>query len=804
MQTAMLYDYDDMILRLTHALEVFPELKYNLQEQYQYILVDEFQDTNGAQMRILLSLTDNPALENRPNILVVGDDDQAIYSFQGAEISNILAFQKKFDPLIVNVRANYRSAPVILEHARQVISLGSARLETTLQNVDKTPLPQQKTTDSRVVLLESPDVASEYNALAETIAARVKSGQTASSIVVLARNHRDIRTLLPYISQRKIRFSYEHQDDILESPPVKALIDLAQIVVWLAEGKLDQVNTRMPELLTHPAWHCAPSDLWQVSLAAYQQHKTWLEVMGEGDNIYQAIAEFLVTAAYHSNHQSLEEAIDSLLGVTTLTHDAFSFRSPLYDYFFPADHQKNPNELLKNINTLSHLRRLLRDYAPNTSASLKDFVEFVGKTKAAGIRLSLNNDANIQEEAVHIMTAHKAKGLEYDTVFIVNASDQTWGARSRGRPSRLSYPANLPIALPGENEDERLRLFFVAMTRAKRELIISFAAHDDAGKASLRASFLQSDAWDKIKSETKPEAAPQQLETALVTWQNVISQPSSDLTSALKPILKDYRLSVTHLNSFLDVTRGGPRNFLLQTLLRFPKATSPQAALGSAIHSTLKRAHDHLSATKERRPLEDVLYDFETSLAQMHLSRADFSHQLQKGSDALQAYLAARYDQFNPEQIGERSFRHQGVTVGEARLTGIIDVISLDKAAKTITVTDYKTGKPVFGWKGKSDYDKIKLHHYKQQLMFYKLLVENSSEFHNFKVEKGILDFIEPDPGGDLAQLELSYDTSELTHFTKLIAAVWQRIMRTDFVDTSSYPQSFKGILAFEEDLLEG
>ncbi len=98
---------------------------------------------------------------------------------------------------------------------------------------------------------------------------------------------------------------------------------------------------------------------------------------------------------------------------------------------------------------------------------------------------------------------------------------------------------------------------------------------------------------------------------------------------------------------------------------------------------------------------------------------------------------------------------------------------------------------------------KIKLHRYRQQLLFYKLLVENSADFHSFTVEKAVLEFIEPDPHGDIVSLELVYDTEEMKNFTKLTAAVWQRIMRADFVDTSMYPQNYKGIVAFEKDLLE-
>ena len=118
MQERMLYDFDDMVLEVVHALEVVDELRFNLQEKYLYIMVDEFQDTNLAQSRILESLTNNPASEGAPNIMVVGDDDQAIYSFQGAEISNIMRFRDKYESTkLIVLTDNYRSTAAVLDKA---------------------------------------------------------------------------------------------------------------------------------------------------------------------------------------------------------------------------------------------------------------------------------------------------------------------------------------------------------------------------------------------------------------------------------------------------------------------------------------------------------------------------------------------------------------------------------------------------------------------------------------------------------------------------------------------------------------
>jgi hypothetical protein len=136
-------------------------------------------------------------------------------------------------------------------------------------------------------------------------------------------------------------------------------------------------------------------------------------------------------------------------------------------------------------------------------------------------------------------------------------------------------------------------------------------------------------------------------------------------------------------------------------------------------------------------------------------------------------------------------------------LTGSLDLVDISTADKSIIVSDYKTGKASTSWTGKTDYEKIKLHKYKQQLMFYKLLIEHSRDFNQYTVEKGCLQFVEPTPRGDILSLEASCSPEELETFRLLIKAVWNKIMTLDLPDTSTYEQNYKGMLAFEKDLLK-
>jgi len=317
----------------------------------------------------------------------------------------------------------------------------------------------------------------------------------------------------------------------------------------------------------------------------------------------------------------------------------------------------------------------------------------------------------------------------------------------------------------------------------------------------MRASFLTGEPW-QARPVDLPHDTAEQIRAAELQWyQPIISPIEPDMHAALRPMLENYKLSITHLNNFLDVSRGGPQTFLMQNLLRFPQSLLPSASYGVAIHATLQRAHSHLRATGSLRPLEDILRDYEESLQNQYLAEDDFNHYLQKGSDVLSAFLEASYDTFNDHQKVEVSFAHQAVFIGRAHLTGALDMIEINDG--TVSVTDYKTGKPSGSWTGRTDYDKIKLHKYKQQLMFYELLLRRSRDYSKYNIGKRILQFVEPTPSGDIVSLEATFTREECERFERLIQAIWQCITTLELPDISQFEQNHKGMLAFENWLLD-
>ena len=797
-----LFDYDDMILSVIQACESHPELRANLQEQFQFIMVDEFQDTNLAQLRLLFNLTSEN--DDNPNIMAVGDDDQAIFSFQGADVGNIQRFRQHYhDPKIIVLTDNYRSAENILSSARDVIAQGSDRLENTIDGLSKQLTAHANSEGSKVEIQEFSSVSEERAGIAKQIAELIKNGEKPENITIIARHHKELIEILLHLYKENLFVNYERHDDILEQDIIQILDKLARTVVAISQNNLDVANSLLPEITAHPAFGFSALDIWKLSLQAYKNRQLWLESMLE-NSVFKEFAEWLLERAKDVPNLPLEEQLDNLLGLTNDESGDLQINSLANFYFSPEKLDKNPEAYLTILESLRTLRQKLRDRITDKNPTLEDFLEFIDLHISTKTRLTqIRTHASSLSGAINLMTAHKSKGLEFPHVFVIGAIDSAWGEKVRSRSRAIRYPANLQLQPAGATYDERLRLFFVAMTRAKTTLTMTYSQTNDSGSDTIIASFLTNCTPTIIPTSDDPA---EQIELAETDWTTRLTSPIvPELKDLLAPALETYKLSATHLNNFLDVSRGGPQNFLLNNLLHFPSAKNSAAAYGTAIHSSLQQAHCSFSADHQLPSTEQILQFFQKSLESQHLPADDFQLYLDKGKSALTAFLNAKSSDFHDTDLAELDFSNQGVIIDNARLTGKLDIVDIDKQNKTIFVTDYKTGKPAHSWKGSADYEKIKLHKYRQQLMFYQLLVEHSRDYSNFTFTGGRLQFVEPDmKTGDILSLEDTFSREELSEFTQLIEIIWRKITTLDMPNISGYSADYKGMLQFEKDLLTG
>jgi DNA helicase II / ATP-dependent DNA helicase PcrA len=809
-----LYDFDDMLLEVVQALENNNDLRLNLAERYQYILVDEFQDTNQAQLRLLWSLGDAAPNEGRPNLMVVGDPNQAIYAFQGAFNSCFKQFQDRYlDVTVINLSINYRSTSDILDASLEVIKQNPN--EHGLLSASGLALAAHRTYDQNLV--EHDVLTSElahYQWVSDKIREYLEAGIEPDQIAVIAPKHRYLERLVPYLDNNSLPIAYERRENVLDAPLIQEIIFMAELVLAISNGQHDTADHLLGEVLGYDFWKLDAEVLLDLSTSCYDDRSHWLPAMLKHKSTeLKQIGLWLNSLAQVAKTEPLEYILDEIGGRLDGVSDINTgFVSPFNSYYFSEERVNNATEeYLNHLGQLTALRQHLRSWQPNKTLKLEDLVEFVQLHRRAGINILSTSPHTQSAKALQLMTAYKAKGLEFEVVFVINTQDEVWGSSARSYVDRVRLPRNLPIKPAGDSQSDRLRLFFVALTRAKHTLHIVSYTHNLDDKLSLGLGFIGGNGHDSqpIHPAFTPrlidrEVGAEAVRILSTSWAYRFRQLIADKPTLFQPILDRYYLSATHLNNFLNVIDAGPEYFLRHNLLRFPEAMSPSAAYGDAIHQTLKMVATHFSTKAELPSRQTINEFFEDILSSKHLRPTDHQRFLERGHGALSNYLSKRQQLFLDKLLTERNFAKEGVMIDEARLSGKIDVIRMLSGSQ-LEVIDYKTGKPLIGWKGRDEFESIKLHRYQQQLYFYKLLVDNSASFGNkFSLERGGLEFIEPDGKSKelVDTLYLEYQSEELERTRELIVGVWNCIINLDLPDIEGYSHDLSGIVKFEEDII--
>lgn len=808
-----LYDYDDMILASVRALENNDDLRFTLQEKYQYILLDEYQDTNAAQAKLVELLTNNPASEGRPNVMAVGDDDQAIYSFQGAEASNLNEFARRYrDTKIICLTDNYRSQPDILTFAGKVAGQIEDRASTSFESITKELVFRGDQLAPTIVRPEFLSQVAERDWVAREIEGLItKKGVQPSQIAVIAPRHKLLEPLVPFLNALNIPVRYEKRENILEAPVIRQLITMSRLVEAINNQNQPLANSYWPEVLSYDFWGLELADIWKIS---WSEGSNWTQkLLGSK---YQWLGLFFLKLASISQSEPLEIMLDYLTGNEQLAINDKRYKSatsPLKDFYTSEARQtERPDTFYQTISHLIVLRSKLRERQASEDKALRltDMLGLVDLYETSGTRMINTSPYNQASESVQLMTVYKAKGLEFEHVFLLDCVDEVWGEKARASNNKLSLPANLAhIRRAGSSDDERLRVFFVAITRAKAGLYLASATNNYSGKATTRLKYL--DEREQDDGSTKALALPEKYQQVIrstsevpditsleLDWssRHTSSSLAADLKDLLADRIKNYQLSPTDLNKFIDLERGGPRAFMLENLLRFPSAPSSSASYGSAIHECLDWYQQQINRGVSPSN-KQLLAEFERYLLAKKLARDELAKRLEQGEFELTSFLTKAA--FQVGDRAEEKFVDSGVFVGEAHLNGKIDKIEVDKDEKAVTIVDYKTGRPAAKWESK-----LKLHKYKQQLYIYKMLIEGAANWRGWTVSSERLDFIQPDSDGECLSLELKFNQKEYDETKALVEAMWRHVMALSFPDVSQYSADFAGSRQFERDLING
>jgi DNA helicase-2/ATP-dependent DNA helicase PcrA len=782
-----LYDYDDMIIEVNKALRREGVLRSELEEQYQYILVDEFQDTNDAQMELVRAITSHPVHEERPNVMVVGDDDQAIYKFQGAEISNIIHFRDRTyrDVTTIVLDTNYRSHQGILDYARAIVTQGEDRLERRYGDIAKVLRQGNSNIDEgKITVTRYATDIDEYTSVAHAVREAIDRGVPPEEIAIISRKHEELKMILPFLDAQDIPYEYSKRANVFTEPHVAELVAVCEY----ASSLIDQGERKdflLPKILSFPYWNIPREELFALAVSAKDAHRSWATLLSTWDHpSVKKAHEVIARLGAESASLPLEHFLEYYM-------NASGFKEY---YFSSAELKEHPVSYVHFLSSLKTFIEALREWRSKEILYAGDVSPFVSAHEKSDISLVSDSPFVKAEHAVILMTAHGAKGLEFEVVFIISAHDKKW--TRGGMANKVPIPIPLvPLVTPaGNDEDDFIRLIYVAITRAKCSLAIS--GHEDLLRYLDEAT---------VTPEVCERAEPLPVsahETAL----SLVSAPyKEDEWAILRRLVSSYRMSPTHLTNFLDVSEGGPLRFIEQNLLQFPQPKSPSLAFGSAVHAGIEEIVSYPKYHGgEGASLERILQVFRHELAKGRLTPPEHRKQEKRGVDLLTRYFPAHGSEFLIDDEIEVNMKDEGVVVDGAVLTGKIDLLRTENAA--YVVRDWKTGKSLESWDptGGDIHQKLKSYHYRQQLLFYKILLTRSVHYH-LPVASLEIEFVEDILKKDtVTRLSYTPTKEEEERFLKLIGAVYQKIAALEFPDITRYPKTLEGVIAFEDDLING
>ncbi len=761
------YDFNDMLLEVIKAFETNEQLLLRTQEQYQYILVDEHQDTNAAQNKIIELLCN---FYPNPNLFVVGDEKQSIYRFQGASLENFLYFKKLYpEALLINLRENYRSTQTILDASGELI--GNNLLASKFMPENAKLIGQSKHEEKKIKIIQASDYYAEYYSIADSIKRKISEGTSPKEIAILAKENRDIFPFIDAFAQQGIPFVVESNQNILQDREIQKLILLFNTIYnFGSEGDLLKAM-HIDSLNIHPV------DIVRIIYMAHSQKTTVWDLLNNG--AYKTISELKSLA-------SIETFYANLIQWKSDSHNE------RFDYLFKSviNNSGLMQSLISKRNSLQNLDKITGFYEDikqriekKPDFTLEDFINYLALLKKHEVTIK-KSAKTTHKNAVHLMTAHKSKGLEYDIVYIINAFDGHWGnSRRKGSSFALpwEYLKEKIITLTDEekNEDER-RLLYVALTRARKELIISYSTHSPDGREQVPSQFIEEILATYKELENIEEFEKKFLDNKEIILASLTKSSKADIANeylANKDLFVEMfsrkGFAATHLNNYLEC----PWRYFFRNLLSLPEVMTKSAMFGSAIHQALST---YIKYRKERPALDFLLESYEQALLRQPLTPQETLELEEKGKKVLTDYYKENASKWGKDLISELDIK--GVHFSDnLKLTGKIDMIEPIQSSDDVIVYDFKTGKPksrgtIEGTTKSGDGD------YKRQLTFYKILLDRY-QYKKMRMTTGVIEFVEANEKGVFKRETFEITQEEVASLEKQIQEVANEILSLSFWD---------------------
>ena len=790
MQKKNRYDFDDMINWVILVFQTHKNILANYQEKFQYVLVDEFQDTSGTQNKLIQLLS---SYWEKPNLFVVGDDDQSIFRFQGANVENMLEFASTYQQYLSTIvlTGNYRSTQPILDIAKALIGGNNERLVKQLPGLSKELVAAHITAGTpsmRPLLHEYHSVREEMADITNRVAALLQNNIAPGRIAVIYKENRYGEELARYFRLQDIPVYSKRSINILVHPFTGKLIRIFRYLN--AEHDTPYGGDEMLFTILHyDFFKIPPIEIAKITVEANQGR--YKEDPSSIRSILAARAaargKDLFDTGLHDGLKRISAVIEQLIAdVPNITlqqlFEQIIVRSGVLNYIM-----KNEEKLL-----LMQLLTALFDFIKeettrNPRLGLNELVNMLDLMEKEGIPLSMTQVAGT-EKGVNLLTAHGSKGLEFEYVFLPGLIAGNWEKKKKpGGGYKLPDNLFTTIAAQSDNtsEEELRRLFYVAITRAEKFLYLSYTRYRNDGKETEPSMFIAEIAGlEQLPVEKIILNAEDQFAFDALQFTGKAPQIEKTEEDFISILLDKFVLSVTALNNYLKC----PLQFYYQNLIRIPSGKSENLEFGSAVHYALEKLFRKMaegSPTGQGRkelfpPASELVADFNWY---MHRHRGNFTQEAfarrtEYGDEVLRNYYNKYVNTWNKVVAVERNIR--GVTINGVPLKGKLDKLEFN--GKEINVVDYKTGNIEYALaKMKGPDEKQPLGgDYWRQAVFYKILVDNYEQ-KDWKVISTEFDFVEPDKKNEYQKKKIIITPSDIETVKQQLTEVWEKIRARDF-----------------------
>lgn len=649
-----LMDYDDTLEYVVYLSEQYEDVRAELREKYQYVLVDEHQDSSGVQNAFLRAVWQKV---EKPNIFVVGDDRQLIYAFSGASLSYFEEFLHIFGKAkLITLSENYRSTEKILSLAQNLLE----------SEMSKDKLKSNTMSGELILLNEYTYPRDEIIGAGLYLKQKIAEGIKIENCAVLVPRNYQVRNAINTLSNLGLPVSTGKEVSIFEIPETESFLRILRIIadpynpIYLAESIINPMSLVEP-MQAYKFLKNVKTD--KLTIEDFKRASS-SEGLFAGENI---ISKWGILLENWVNTLSQQHIVNIV--------------SEIGEYFI--HNSKEHETLIRNvelIRTLIHLAEMFSLKKPN--ATIVDFIAYIDRLRSYGSHISLATFG--KTSGVQVMTLHKSKGLEWEAVWIAHMNEEILMSEKK---NGFTLPESIKEHIKERNTEMAKRELYVAITRAKSFCALSYAFENYTGLEMNLAEIINELNQKHFVKKDKEETEREILSMGPDIYIRKEKRGSEDMLKELKKFVEenylDTKISVTMLNNFFEC----PWKWYFRNFLRLPEVKGSSLALGSAVHECIEFILKEPALPNEKTIKIKIINELEKILNDSReinrLSKDAFS--------AITTFVKEFYPKIEKDYKSERSIQFRDSAWKHLLLYGKIDLTEYSPNG-SISVTDFKTG----------------------------------------------------------------------------------------------------------------